>query len=184
MRISEDGEIQFRGPTMFKGYWEDPEATKAAFTEDGWYMTGDLGKLDKKGHLILHGRKRDMIVLPNGFNVFPEDIEIALRDAGVRDAVVIETQPGRIEAVVLAPATPIGGLPPTADQVRETIVAAVKQANRVLGPNQRIADWRLWPESDFPQTHTMKVKRDPVRRWAAAADAATAKGGLLVPEGG
>jgi long-chain acyl-CoA synthetase len=184
MRISEDGEIQFRGPTMFKGYWEDPEATKAAFTEDGWYMTGDLGKLDEKGHLILHGRKRDMIVLPNGFNVFPEDIEIALRDAGVRDAVVIETQPGRIEAVVLAPATPIGGSVPTPDQVRDSIAAGVKQANRVLGPNQRIADWRLWPESDFPQTHTMKVKRDPVRRWAAAADAATAKGGLLVPEGG
>ena len=171
MRIAPDGEIQFRGPTMFKGYWEDPGATKAAFTEDGWYMTGDLGKVDEKGRLFLHGRKRDMIVLPNGFNVFPEDIEIALRDAGVRDSVVIETEPGRIEAICLAPATPLGGTAPTEAQARDSIAAAVKQANNVLGPNQRIAGWRLWPEADFPRTHTLKVKRDPVRTWAKTTPA-------------
>jgi long-chain acyl-CoA synthetase len=165
MRIAPDGEIQFRGPTMFKGYWKDPAATAAAFTPDGWYMTGDLGKLDAKGHLYLHGRKRDMIVLPNGFNVFPEDIEIALRDAGVRDSVVIETEPGRIEAICLAPAGPLGGTAPTEEQARASIAAAVKQANAELGPNQRIAGWRLWPDADFPRTHTLKVKRDPIRAW-------------------
>ena len=58
MRIAEDGEIQFRGPTVTKGYWQDPEATAAAFTEDGFYRTGDLGHLDAKGRLVLHGRKR------------------------------------------------------------------------------------------------------------------------------
>jgi long-chain acyl-CoA synthetase len=171
MRLAEDGEIQFRGPTLFKGYWENPEATKAAYTEDGWYMTGDLGRLDAKGRLFLHGRKRDMIVLPNGFNVFPEDIEIALRDAGIRDSVVLDTEPGRIEAVCLAPSVPIGGTAPTDDQVRERIAAAVKQANGVLGPNQRIQGWRLWPEADFPRTHTLKVKRDPVRAWAKTTPA-------------
>ncbi|OGO53882.1 MAG: hypothetical protein A2V85_10035 [Chloroflexi bacterium RBG_16_72_14] len=153
---------------MFKGYWEDPDATKAAFTEDGWYRTGDLGRLDEKGRLVLHGRMRDMIVLPNGFNVFPEDIEIALRDAGIRESVVIETEPGRIEAVCLAPAGPLGGTAPSPDEIRASIAAAVKAANAVLGPNQRIAGWRLWPDSDFPRTHTLKVKRDPVRAWAKA----------------
>ncbi len=71
MRIADDGEIQFNGPTLFKGYWENPEATAAAYSEDGWYRTGDLGGLDEKGRLHLHGRKKDIIVLPNGFNVYP-----------------------------------------------------------------------------------------------------------------
>jgi long-chain acyl-CoA synthetase len=57
MRIAEDGEVQFRGPSLFKGYWRDPEATAAAFTDDGWYRSGDLGKLDAR-RLVLHGSKR------------------------------------------------------------------------------------------------------------------------------
>ena len=66
----------------------DPEATAAAFTADGWYRTGDIGHLDAGGRLILSGRTKDIIVLPNGFNVYPEDIENALRIAGIRDSVV------------------------------------------------------------------------------------------------
>ena len=58
MRIVEDGEIQFRGPTVFRGYWQNPTATAAAFTDDGWYRTGDIGHLDPAGRLILSGRKR------------------------------------------------------------------------------------------------------------------------------
>jgi long-chain acyl-CoA synthetase len=176
MRIAEDGEIQFRGPTLFKGYWNNPEATAAAFTDDGWYTSGDLGQLDEKGRLHLHGRKRDIIVLPNGFNVYPEDVENALRVAGIRDSVAVETRPGRIEVVVLAPNThaapgdqraPNALEDATAEDVRIQIDAAVKAANASLGPNQRISGWRLWPETDFPRTHTFKVKRDRVRTWAA-----------------
>jgi len=171
MRIAEDGEVQFNGPTVFKGYWNDPEATAEAFTADGWYRSGDLGQLDDRGRLHLHGRRRDMIVLPNGFNVFPEDIENALRIAGVRGSVVLETKPGRIEAVVLAPLgqapTDASAAPEDGDALRRQIDAAVKAANGTLGPNQRIAGWRLWPEADFPRTHTFKVKRDQVRSWAA-----------------
>jgi long-chain acyl-CoA synthetase len=89
MRIAEDGEVQFRGRPLFKGYWNDPAATAAAYTEDGWYRSGDIGHLDEAGRLILSGRSRDMIVLPNGFNVYPEDIENALRVAGLREAVVV-----------------------------------------------------------------------------------------------
>jgi len=187
MRIAEDGEIQFAGPTLFKGYWQDPEATAAAFTGDGWYRSGDLGQLDERGRLHLHGRKKDIIVLPNGFNVFPEDLENALRVAGIRDSVALETRPGRIEAVVLAPEThAVPGDPratpaldtATPDEVRRAIEAAVKAANASLGPNQRIAGWRLWPDADFPRTHTFKVKRDRVRAWAAVDQA------LPVTQGG
>jgi long-chain acyl-CoA synthetase len=160
MRIAEDGEVQFHGRSVFSGYWNAPELTAATFTDDGWYKTGDLGHLDAAGRLILSGRIKDMIVLPNGFNVYPEDIENALRIAGLRDAIVVETEPGRIEAVVLA----LEGEEPAATQAR--VSAAVKAANATLGPNQRVADWRRWPEEDFPRTHTLKIKRDPVRRWA------------------
>jgi long-chain acyl-CoA synthetase len=175
MRIGPAGEIQFRGPTLFKGYWDEPVKTAEAFTPDGWYKTGDIGHLDPDGRLILSGRIKDIIVLPNGFNVYPEDIENALRIAGIRDSVVIETRPGRIEAVVLPPgaqAIPRSGealgFDPTSppDDVRATLDAAVKAANGQLGANQKIAAWRLWPESDFPRTHTLKVKRDRVRSWA------------------
>jgi long-chain acyl-CoA synthetase len=176
MRLAADGEVQFRGPTLFKGYWNAPEQTAAAFTSDGWYMTGDIGHLDDRGRLILSGRKRDIIVLPNGFNVYPEDIENALRIAGLRDTVVLETRPGRIEAILLSPSGgPIRqpgerlGFDPAAPppELRTQIDAGVRAANAALGPNQHIAGWRLWPESDFPRTHTLKVKRDLVRAWAA-----------------
>ena len=134
----------------------------------------------ERGRLHLHGRKKDIIVLPNGFNVFPEDIENALRIAGIRDSVAVETRPGRIEVVVLAPAT--HGVPgdpratypleqATPEELRASIDAAVKAANATLGQSQRISGWRLWPEADFPRTHTFKVKRDRVRAWAVVDQA-------------
>jgi long-chain acyl-CoA synthetase len=171
---------------VFTAYWNNPEATAAAFTEDGWYKTGDLGRLDEKGRLHLHGRKKDIIVLPNGFNVYPEDIENALRVAGIRDSVALETRPGRIEVVVLAPGTHAGPgdqrvTPVSTDaapaDVRREIEAAVKAANGTLGPNQRISGWRLWPEADFPRTHTFKVRRDRVRAWVAVEDPFPVVGG-------
>ena len=111
------------GPTLFGGYWRDPATTATSFTADGWYKTGDIGRHDASGHLILMGRKKDIIVLPNGLNVYPEDIENALRTAGIRDAVVVETVPGRIEAVVLAPGTPLLPQPgEPADATRRAVV--------------------------------------------------------------
>lgn len=179
LRIAEGGEVQFKGPTLFHGYWNRPDKTSEAYTPDGWYRSGDIGHFDERGRLILSGRTKDIIVLPNGFNVYPEDIENALRIEGIRDSVVLETSPGRIEAILLAPGTHVlpqagdlpggrpGGLEDDAADVRARIDAAVKAANGRLGPNQRIAAWRLWPDEDFPRTHTLKVKRDRVRAWAA-----------------
>ena len=181
VKLAEDGEILVRGPAVFPGYWEDPEATKAAFDAEGYYHTGDIGHWDRAGHLVLSGRSKNMIVLPNGFNVFPEDIENALHVAGIRDAVVLETAPGRIEAVVLAGEGPAAPRPaeeqrahaaaaPETISPAETarIEAAIKEANRSLGINQRVVGWRVWPDADFPRTHTLKVKRDPVRAWIDA----------------
>ncbi len=167
MRLADDGEIQFDGPTLFKGYWHDPDATTAAHTADGWYRTGDIGRLDPAGRLILMGRTKDIIVLPNGLNVYPEDIENALRTAGLRDSVVVETSPGRIAAIVLAPPIDADGTAPPAADVRAQIQAGVKAANATLAQHQRIRAFRIWPDDDFPRTHTLKVKRDVVRRWAA-----------------
>ncbi len=178
VKLAEDGEVLVAGPTLFGGYWRDPATTAASFTTDGWYKTGDIGRHDKRGNLILMGRKKDIIVLPNGLNVYPEDVENALRTAGLRDAVVVETLPGRIEAVVLAPGDPILPQPgepadltraPRIDdpfKARSTIEAAVRAANSTLAVHQRVVAWRLWPDADFPRTHTFKVQRDRVRAWA------------------
>jgi long-chain acyl-CoA synthetase len=163
MQVADDGEVLFRGPTLFKGYWHDPEATARAIDQDGWYHSGDIGHLDPDGRLVLSGRTKDRIVLPSGFKVYPEDLENALRNAGIRDAVAMETGPGRIEAIVVRPKGT------DEDAFRQTMDAALKEANGNLGANQRIAAWRLWPDEDFPRTHTLKVKRDPIREWAAAA---------------
>ncbi len=178
MKLAEDNEILVSGPTVFQGYWRDPATTAASFTEDGWYRSGDIGRHDEAGHLILMGRKKDIIVLPSGLNVYPEDVENALRTEGIRDAVVVETVPGRIEAIVLAPGETTLPRPGETkathpvdiadrERVEAEIDAAVKAANKTLAAHQRVAAWRFWPEDDFPRTHTFKVQRDKVRAWAA-----------------
>ena len=175
--IADDGEVLFRGPTLFKGYWRDPEATARAIDPDGWYHTGDIGHLDPGGRLVLSGRTKDRIVLPNGFKVYPEDIENALRVAGIRDAIVVETAPGRIEAVVLPRPRRRRRWRTTRRRAEPIVDAAVRAANAALGPQQRIAGWRFWPEDDFPRTHTLKIRRDPIRAGRAAGRDGTAGDG-------
>jgi long-chain acyl-CoA synthetase len=171
-------EILVRGPTVFDGYWKDPEAT-AAVMSDGWYRTGDVGQYDGRGNLVLSGRTKNIIVLPNGLNVFPEDIENALQAAGLEQAVVLETAPGRIEAVVLSPdappivsaTNPAPAAPQTEEEVaalRKRIEPLIKAANARLSQHQKVDDFRIWPESDFPRTHTLKIRRSEVQKWAGA----------------
>jgi len=172
----ETSEIMVKGPNVSAGYWRDEEATAASRNDEGWTLSGDSGHFDDQGDLTLSGRLRNIIVLPNGFNVFPEDIESALTDHGLTQTVVLETEPGRIEAVVLPPgATPSiraeaeAPAERSADEdaaMRDDIDRIVKAANADLSVHQRIAAWRLWPEPDFPRTHTLKIRRNEVRAWA------------------
>ncbi len=151
IRIAEDGEVQARGANVFAGYWEDAEATAAAIDAEGFYHTGDIGQVDADGFLTLRGRKKDMLAMPDGTKVYPEDIEAVLaRDARLRDATVVGWQPPRgelrVQAVLLIDD------PSEAD-------AVVRDANAQLGAHQQIRGVTLWPDEDFPRTHTLKVKK-------------------------
>jgi long-chain acyl-CoA synthetase len=158
IRLEPDGEIVVRGPSVFGAYWHDPEATRAVFTPDGFYRTGDIGEIDASGAVRLVGRTRAMIVLPNGLNVHPEDVEGALGVAGLAEPVVYEAGPGRIAVAVRsgsAMGTPVEDEP-------AAIGAAVRAANRRLALHQRVEGWAHYPDADFPRTHTLKIQRDPV----------------------
>lgn len=155
LRIGEKNEIEVRGPSVFAGYFENPEATATAFTTDGWYRTGDAGRIEADGRLILIGRTRTMFVLPNGMNVFPEDIEAVLGEEGFTEPVTYEASPGRIEVAVLAGKA----LRSRPEDEGAELDAALKRANRRLGDHQRVIAWRAYPDADFPRTHTLKVKR-------------------------
>lgn len=158
VRIASDGEILARGPNVMEGYWEQPDET-AQVIVDGWAHTGDAGRFDAHGELIILGRTRDRITLPSGLKVYPEDTEAALiEEPAIRAAVVLDTGEGLLVAVLLAPSTA------TTDN---ELTEAVASANRRLSPHQRIRRWRRWPEEDFPRTHTLKVKRGPVAEWFA-----------------
>jgi long-chain acyl-CoA synthetase len=154
VRIADDGEVLTRGPNVFSGYWKNESATAAVFDGD-WYRTGDLGYIDE-GYLYLKGRKKDLIVLSDGQNVYPEDIEEVLRhEPGINDAVVLGLPDGtdvRLHAVL------VEGTPGAS-------ATAVKEANVKLADRQQIFHWTTWPGEDFPRTHTLKVKRPLVQQF-------------------
>lgn len=153
IKFNEDNEILLRGATITGGYWHNEKATRDAF-ENGWFRTGDLGYLDKKGYLYLRGRKKDMIVLSNGKNVYPEDVEHALKQVpGIKEAVVVaypEKPEPQVHAVLIC--DPEAGNPAT----------LVKEANKALAPYQYIKGFTVWHEPEFPQTHTLKIKKREV----------------------
>ena len=152
VKISQDGEILVRGPNVTPGYWEDAEQTGLAFT-DNRYKTGDLGFLDEEGFVHIKGRKKDMIVLANGQNVFPEDIESVMKNhPSVTDAVVLGLPKGsdvEVHAVLLTSESP------EASQI-------VSWTNGQLAEHQQVRGHTIWPEEDFPRTHTLKVKKGMV----------------------
>ena len=152
VKISDQGEILVRGDNITPGYYNAPEETARAF-EDGWYKTGDLGFFDDEGFLHIQGRVKDMIVLPSGQNVFPQDIQsILVKHPGVRDAVVLGLPRGTSVEVHTAL---ILESPDSAGQ-------AVDWANSQLAEHQRVRGFTVWPYEDFPRTHTLKVKNQLV----------------------
>jgi len=144
VKIAEDGEVLVRGDNVTRGYYQSPQETAAAI-RNGWFHTGDVGELDAEGHLIIRGRKKEMIVTPEGLNVFPEDVESVLNHIqGVRDSAVIGTD--RVQAVlVLEPGI-------SADEV-------VNKANQRLEPHQRIRSVSVWERGELPRTATTRKLR-------------------------
>lgn len=145
------GEVQARGPTVFIGYLNEPELTAAAFTEDGWLRTGDLGYFDASGHLRLVGRSKNMIVTAGGKNVYPEDVEAVLRDLPCDEFAVFA-------ANYLWPQHSLEGeqLVVVARGLEGT--ASLRQLNRKLPDFKRIHSVLHWSE-DFPRTAALKLKR-------------------------
>jgi len=157
-RVEPDGELVVRGPSVFKGYWHDPESTAAAFTEDGWYKTGDFVEISPSRSFRMIGRTRSLIALPNGMNVHPEDVEAALMAEGLVEPVVYDAGEGRIAFAYRAGAS----FSDQPDDEASALSAATASANRHLAMHQRIAGRAPYPDPDFPRTHTRKVRRSAV----------------------
>jgi long-chain acyl-CoA synthetase len=164
IKIAPDGEILVRGENVTTGYYRSSETgadtvEKSAAFEDGWFHTGDVGELDPQGRLLIKGRKKEMIVTPQGLNVFPEDVERALNaQPGVKDSAVVGLRidgEERVHAVLV--------LDPEAD-----VAAILRGANATLEDHQRVWSSSIWPDRALPRTEgTQKLKRRELQRWAA-----------------
>lgn len=180
VRIADDGEILVDGPTVFGGYWHNPDDTHAAFTEDGWLRTGDLGALDADGYLTVTGRKKDIIVTASGKNVAPEILENRLRAHPLIDhCVVLGDQRPYIAALITIDPDAFAGWKddhqvPASATVAElrhapalcsAIQAAVDDANAAVSHAEAIKRFRVIP-NDFAVsdelTPTQKVRRTHV----------------------
>jgi long-chain acyl-CoA synthetase len=162
------GEIAITGPIVMKGYWNRPDAT-AEVLRDGWLYTGDIGYFDKSGNLFITGRKKEVIVLSNGKNIYPEEIEAHYRKSPLIKEICVlglEARPGdpmsgQIYAVVV----------PNFDTLKERRVVNAKEVIRYdienlssqLPSTKRIANYEIWQE-DLPKTTTRKIKRFEVEQ--------------------
>jgi len=180
VKLDANGEILVRGENVSTGYWKGG-GPQSALSADGWFRTGDLGERDADGNLYFRGRQKNVIVTPEGMNVFPEDIEAKLRmDSRVRDCVVLGLDlngSGNEEpCAVLLLREPVD----TAAISAETIV---RQTNESLASYQYIRRFYVWPDQDFPRTPTQKPMLPQIRRAvteALSAPVATA----VSPAGG
>ena len=168
------GEIAVRGAVVMKGYWNRPDATAAVF-RDGWFLTGDLGYFDAQGHLFVTGRKKEVIVLSNGKNVYPDEIEAHyLKSPFIKELAVmgLEGKPGaggdRLHAVIV----------PNFNVLRQRKIVNAKEAIRFdieglsprIASTKRIGSYEIWQE-DLPRTTTRKIKRFEVEKKAKANQA-------------
>lgn len=152
IKLSDEGEILVRGESVSSGYWKDSAVSSVA-DDEGWFHTGDLGERDEQGNLYFKGRRKNVIVTPEGLNVFPEDLENELRkEPSVRDCVVVGLQrDGNAEpcAVVLMRSA-------NDPAANSEAASAVQKANQRLAPFQQMRRWFVWRDADFPRTPTQK----------------------------
>jgi long-chain acyl-CoA synthetase len=148
-KLGEDGEILVRGDNVAAGYWQAGQLRPSE--QSGWLATGDVGELDAEGNLRFRGRKKNVIGTPAGLNIYPEDLEAALRhQPGVHDCVVVPIERGgNAEPCAVLLMNPGGEL----ESQR-----ALETANRALAEYQRMRIWLVWPGADFPRTPTGKPR--------------------------
>jgi malonyl-CoA/methylmalonyl-CoA synthetase len=150
----EIGNIQVTGPNVFHGYWRMPEKTAEEFTADGWFKTGDVGRIDAKGYVTIVGRSKDLII-SGGFNVYPAEIEGTLNDlAGVAESAVIGVPHPDFGEAVIAVVVPRPGPWPDAD----ALITALKA---------RIANFkvpkRVFVVGELPRNAMGKVQKNLLR---------------------
>jgi long-chain acyl-CoA synthetase len=159
VKLAPDGEILVRGSGVASGYWNGRDLQPIAGAE-GWYPTGDIGELDAEGNLYFKGRKKDVIVTPAGMNVYPEDLEAALR-----------RQP-EVKLCVVIPLPRNGNAEPCAVMILRDRgldpAPIVKRTNENLAEFQRINSWFVWPEEDFPRTSTQKPRINLIQQTVQA----------------
>jgi long-chain acyl-CoA synthetase len=150
-----EGEIQARGPNIMLGYYGDAERTRAAFTPDGWFKTGDLGGFDRKGWLYIRGRLKALILGPSGENIYPEEIEVLLHGSDiVEEALVYPGERGEIVALIVLSEKARTMLAAIGDRLEELKNAV----NQRLAAFSRIHRIEVQPEP-FEKTATQKIKR-------------------------
>lgn len=165
------GEVAVKGPMVFKGYYNMPEETAKVFTEDGFFRTGDIGRLDKEGYLVLCGRAKNMIVTDGGKNVYPEEIENAFQlETDIAQITVVgyvedkESKAEKIEALVYPSDDLFAKLnlkreeDPEPDEVKNAVNEIVAKINRTLQPYARISKVTILDKA-LEMTTTQKVKR-------------------------
>jgi long-chain acyl-CoA synthetase len=159
------GEVLIRGPVVMPGYYHNPEANREAFTSDRWFRSGDLGRFDKQGHLYIVGRKKDVIKLPSGKNVFPEDVEAHYERSpyvsevcvlGIKDEASQFKGAEKLCAVVVPNFEYLKAQQIT--NAREWVVWELENLGRELPEYQRVHDFVLRTEP-LPRTTTRKVRR-------------------------
>lgn len=147
----ENGEIMVKGDGMMLGYYKNEQATREAVTEDGWLYTGDLGYFDKDGFLYITGRSKNLIILDNGKNIYPEELEAHLAAIpGVKDVMVYESK-GKICAAIQP--TDINN-----SHVIKEIKHGIKKYNNDTAPYKRVVAYDFIAR-EFPKTTSMKIKR-------------------------
>lgn len=152
------GEILTRGDNVFLGYYKNEEATKASFTEDGWFRTGDMGVIDSDGYLYIRGRCKSMILGPSGQNIYPEEIEGEINNMPyVSESLVIEDN-GRLVALVY-PDSEMAAADGLSDaQVLAKLNASIKEMNEHVPNYCKVASVELFPE-EFEKTPKKSIKR-------------------------
>jgi long-chain acyl-CoA synthetase len=181
IKLADDGEILVRGSGVASGYWSGGELQpvigegvdkSADKTDASWYRTGDLGALDDQGNLFFKGRKKEVIVTPAGMNVYPEDLEAALRrQPEVKDCMVVGLERGGnaepCAVLILRDRNPSAQSADSKIDVQinvpTTVSKIIFRANETLAEYQRMRTWFVWPEQDFPRSSTQKPRRNVVR---------------------